>query len=200
LAKHRPQPAGIAAVSAIAATARETSSDETLVEQIASGSKLAMQVLFARQRTYVYRWLLRFVSNETVAEDLLSEVFLDVWRQAGRFEYRSSVSTWLMSIARHKALSARRRRTDAELDEKIEATVADSADDPEVALQEKDRNELLRRALKRLSPEHRQVVDLVYYHEKSVDDVAHILNVLPATVKTRMFHARKKLAGLVKGG
>jgi RNA polymerase sigma-70 factor, ECF subfamily len=112
----------------------------------------------------------------------------------------SSVSTWLMSIARNKALSARRRRTDAELDEKIEATVADSADDPEVALQEKDRNELLRRALKRLSPEHRQVVDLVYYHEKSVDDVAHILNVLPATVKTRMFHARKKLAGLVKGG
>jgi RNA polymerase sigma-70 factor (ECF subfamily) len=187
-------------VSAIAATARETSSDETLVEQIASGSKLAMQVLFARHRTYVYRWLLRLVSNETVAEDLLSEVFLDVWRQAGRFEYRSSVSTWLMSIARNKALSARRRRTDAELDEKIEATVADLADDPEVALQEKDRNELLRRALKRLSPEHRQVVDLVYYHEKSVDDVAHILNVPPATVKTRMFHARKKLAGLAKGG
>jgi RNA polymerase sigma-70 factor, ECF subfamily len=112
----------------------------------------------------------------------------------------SSVSTWLISIARNKALSARRRRTDAQLDEKIEATVADSADDPEVALQEKDRNELLRRALKRLSPEHRQVVDLVYYHEKSVDDVAHILNVPPATVKTRMFHARKKLAGLVKGG
>jgi RNA polymerase sigma-70 factor, ECF subfamily len=196
----RPQPAGIAAVSASAATARETSSDEILVEQIASGSKLAMQVLFARHRTYVYRWLLRFVSNETVAEDLLGEVFLDLWRQAGRFEYRSSVSTWLMSIARNKALSACRRRTDAELDEKIEATVADSADDPEVALQEKDRNELLRRALKRLSHEHRQVVDLVYYHEKSVDDVAHILDVPSATVKTRMFYARKKLAELVKGG
>jgi RNA polymerase sigma-70 factor (ECF subfamily) len=74
-----------------------------------------MQALFARHRTYVYRWLLRFVSNETLAEDLPSEVFLDVWRQAGRFQRRSSVSTWLMSIARHKALSAsssanRRRR------------------------------------------------------------------------------------------
>jgi DNA-directed RNA polymerase specialized sigma24 family protein len=97
-------------------------------------------------RTYVYRWLLRFVSNETLAEDLLSEVFLDVWRQAGRFQCRSSVSTWLMSIARHKALSARRRRTEgAELDEKIEATIADPANDPEVALQEKDRGELVRR-------------------------------------------------------
>jgi RNA polymerase sigma-70 factor, ECF subfamily len=97
-----------------------------------------MQALFARHRTYVYRWLLRFVSNETLAEDLLSEVFLDVWRQAGRFQCRSSVSTWLMSIARHKALSARRRRTEAELDEK-NRPVADPADGPDVALQDKKR-------------------------------------------------------------
>jgi RNA polymerase sigma-70 factor, ECF subfamily len=146
------------------------------------------------------RWLLRFVSNETLAEDLLSEVFLDVWRHANRFQYRSSVSTWLMSIARHKALSARRRRTEgAELDEKIEATIADPANDPEVALQEKDRGELVRRALMRLSPEHREVIDLVYYHEKSVEEVAHILDVPPATVKTRMFYARKKLADLING-
>src|SRR6476620_3013474 len=110
-----------------------------LVKQIAAGSKPAMQALFARHRTYVYRWLLRFISNETLAEDLLSEVFLDVWRQAGRFQCRSSVSTWLMSIARHKALSVRRRRTAVELDEKIEATVADPANDPEAALEEKDR-------------------------------------------------------------
>jgi RNA polymerase sigma-70 factor, ECF subfamily len=195
----RPQPA-VAAVPAIAATAGETSSDEILIERIAAGNKLAMQALFARHRTSVYRWLLRFVSNETLAEDLLSEVFLDVWRQAARFECRSSVSTWLLSIARHNALSARRRRTEAELDEKIQATVADPADDPEVALGEKDRDELLRRALTRLSPEHRQVIDLVYYHEKSVDEVAQILDVPPATVKTRVFYARKKLAELVKGG
>jgi RNA polymerase sigma-70 factor, ECF subfamily len=189
----RPQPA-VAGVPAIAATAAgETSSDEILVERIAAGNKFAMQALFARHRTSVYRWLLRFVSNETLAEDLLSEVFLDVWRQAARFECRSSVSTWLLSIARHKALSARRRRTDAELDEKIEATVADPADDPEVALQEKNRDELVRRALIRLSPEHRQVIDLVYYHERSVDEVAQILDAPPATVKTRMFYARKKL-------
>jgi RNA polymerase sigma-70 factor, ECF subfamily len=194
----RPPPA-VAGVPAIAAPAGETSSDEILVERIAAGNKLAMQALFARHRTSVYRWLLRFVSNETLAEDLLSEVFLGVWRQAARFECRSSVSTWLLSIARHKALSARRHRTEAELDEKIEATVADPADDPEVALQEKNRDALLRRALTRLSPEHRQVIDLVYYHEKSVDEVAQIIDVPPATVKTRMFYARKKLAELVNG-
>jgi RNA polymerase sigma-70 factor, ECF subfamily len=74
------------------------------------------------------------------------------------------------------------------------------ANDLEVALQEKDRGELLRRALIRLSPQHREVIDLVYYYEKSVDEVAHILDVPPATVKTRMFYARKKLAELVNGG
>ena len=85
------------------------------------------------------------------------------------------------------------------MDEKIEGTIADPANNPELALEEMDRGELVRRALVRLSPEHREVIDLVYYHEKSVDEVAHILDVPPATVKTRMFYARKKLAKLVNG-
>jgi hypothetical protein len=76
--------AAAAAGPAIAATAGEYSSDEMLVERIAAGDKLAMQVLFARHRTNIYRWLLRFLGNEIVAEDLLSDVFFDVWEQAGR--------------------------------------------------------------------------------------------------------------------
>jgi RNA polymerase sigma-70 factor, ECF subfamily len=181
-----------------AATATETSSDEMLIGRVASGDKLAMQALFARHQTPLYRWLLRFVRNETLAEDLLSEVFLDVWRQAHRFERRSSVSTWLMSIARFKALSARRRRIDLALDEEIETTLVDPADDPETALQEKNRGELLREALLRLSPEHREIIDLVYYHERSIAECAEILGIPAATVKTRMFYARKKLAEFVK--
>jgi RNA polymerase sigma-70 factor (ECF subfamily) len=186
-------------VPAVAATAgSSSSSDEMLVARIADGDKLAMQVLFARHRTYVYRWLFRFVGNETVAEDLLSDVFIDVWQQAGRFEGRSAVSTWLLSIARFKALSARRRRTDAALDETIETTVADSADNPEIALQKKSRGEHVRAALMKLSADHREILDLVYYHENSVEDCAMILNIPVATVKTRMFYARKKLAELVQ--
>ena len=187
-----------AAVPANAATTGEYSSDEMLVTRIAAGDKLAMQALFARHRASVYRWLLRFVGNETVAEDLLSDVFFDVWQQAGRFEGRAAVTTWLLSIARFKALSARRRRTDAELDETIEATVADSADNPEIALQKKSRSELVRTALMKLSPDHREIIDLVYYHEKSIEDCALILGIPAATVKTRMFYARKKLAEQVQ--
>jgi len=188
-----------AAVPAIAAMAGEYSSDKILVERIAAGDKLAMQALFARHRTPVYRWLYRLVGSETLAEDLLSDVFFDVWQQAGRYQGRAAVSTWLLSIARFKALSARRRRIDAPLDETIETTVADSADDPEITLQKKSRSELVRQAMSKLSPEHREIINLVYYYEKSVDECAHILGIPAATVKTRMFYARKKLAELVKG-
>ena len=191
----RPRSAAVAVPTQATAQA---SSDEMLVARIAAGDRLAMQTLFARHRTAIYRWLLRFVGNETVAEDLLSDVFLDVWRQAGRFEGRSAVATWLLSIARFKALSTRRRQTHAELDETIEATVADPTDDPEVMLEKKNRDELVREALTKLSPEHREIIDLVYYHEKSVEECAQILAIPAATVKTRMFYARKKLAELVE--
>jgi RNA polymerase sigma-70 factor (ECF subfamily) len=189
--------AGSAAASPPYAAASETSSDETLIGRIAGGDQLAMRTLFARHRVALYRWLLRIVRDETLAEDLLSEVFLDVWRQAAPFKGRASVSTWLFAIARYKALSARCRRVDAELDTRIASNIADPADDPEAALQKKNRGELLRDSLAALSPEHGEVIDLVYYHGKSVKEVADIVGVAEATVKTRMFYARKKLADLV---
>src|SRR5712691_9450237 len=69
--------------------------------RIASGDQSAMRALFARYRVALYRWLLRLVDDRALAEDLLSEVFLDVWRRAACFEARSSVSTWLLAIARY---------------------------------------------------------------------------------------------------
>ncbi len=172
--------------------------DDVLIARIADGDRLAMQVLFARHHVRVYRFVLRLVRNESTAEDLISEVFLDVWKQAGKFEGRAAVSTWLLAIARFKALSALRRRPEQELDEETAEAIEDTSDTPEVALQKKDKSELLRECLQSLSPEHREIVDLVYYHEKSVEEVAGIVGIPEATVKTRMFYARKKLGELLK--
>src|SRR5216683_3758886 len=119
----------------------QTTSDEELIGRIAGGDRLAMQVLFARHHVRVYRFVLRLVRDEATAEDLISEVFLDVWRQAGRFEGRSAVSTWLLAIARFKALSVLRRRKDAELDDETAAAIEDTSDDPEVVVQKKDTSE-----------------------------------------------------------
>ena len=176
----------------------QTTSDEVLIGRIAGGDRLAMQVLFARHHVKVYRFALRLVRNKSAAEDLISEVFFDVWRQAGKFEGRSAVSTWLLSIARFKALSALRKRGEAELDDETASAIEDQSDDPEVTLAKKDKGAALRQCLSGLSAEHREIIDLVYYHEKSVAEVASIVGIPEATVKTRMFYARKKLSELLK--
>ena len=171
--------------------------DGELITRIARGDRLAMQVLFARHNLRVFRFVVRLVKDETVAEDMIGEVFLDVWRQAGRFEARSSVATWLLSIARFKALSALRKRREDQLDEDKAVEIEDDADTPEVALQKGDKGAAIRACLARLTTEHREVVDLVYYHEKPLDEVAKITGVPEATVKTRLFYARKKLSELL---
>jgi RNA polymerase sigma-70 factor (ECF subfamily) len=170
---------------------------ERLVERAAAGDRLAMQILYTRHHVRVYRFALRFVNDAAAAEDLTSEVFLEVWKHAGRFEGRSQVSTWLLSIARYKALAALRRRTNDPLDDEIARRIPDSADGPEVILQKESESAVLRQCLTQLSPAQREIIDLVYYHEKSVAEVAEIIGAPQNTVKTRMFHARKRIAALL---
>jgi RNA polymerase sigma-70 factor (ECF subfamily) len=172
------------------------SSDEVLIEKVASGNRLAMQALFTRHQARIYRFILRMVRNNALAEDLTSEVFLSVWQQAHRFEARSAVTTWLLAIARYKAFAELRRRVEPLCDEENEKA-SDPADNPDAAFEIKHRGELLRKCLTRLSREHREIIDLVYYHEKSVQEVAEIVGIPGNTVKTRMFYARRKLSELL---
>jgi RNA polymerase sigma-70 factor, ECF subfamily len=172
-------------------------SDVALIRSIAAGDKHAMQILFARHNVRVFRFLVRFVGDKSAAEDLVSEVFFDVWRQAGRFQGRSQVTTWLLAIARNKALSALQRRSNEELDEHAAAALEDPQDGPEVTLQNRQKAEVLLNCLRQLSLAHREVIDLVYYHEKSIDEVAEITGIPQNTVKTRIFYARKRIAELM---
>ncbi len=178
--------------------AMQAPADEALIGRIARGDRLAMQVLFARHHVRIYRFVLRLLRDEMAAEDVIGEVFLDVWRQANRFEGRSAVSTWLIAIARFKALSALRKRREDGLDDETAESIEEPADDPELTLAKLDKGEKLRRCLAGLSREHREVIDLVYYHEKSVEEVARIIGIPENTVKTRMFYARKKLGELCR--
>ncbi len=173
-------------------------SDRKLIERIANADKAAVQALFARFHVRIYRFIVRMVGNEAVAEELANEVFLDVWRQAGRFESRSSVSTWLMAIARNKAISHLRRKKDMPLDDKMANLIEDTQDNPETVAQKTDKGAAIRLAIDSLSPNHKAVIDLVYYHELSVREVSKVLDIPANTVKTRMFHARKNLAEKLK--
>jgi RNA polymerase sigma-70 factor (ECF subfamily) len=171
--------------------------DAVLLSRIAQGDRNAIDLLFRRHQARVFRFLARLVENEAIAEELVSEVFLEVWRHAGAFEARSRPATWLLAIARHKALSALRRRTADELDEETAERIEDPADNPEVTLEKAERHALLRDVVRQLPAAQRQIVDLVYYRERTIDDVAASLGIPLGTVKTRIFHARKRLGELL---
>jgi RNA polymerase sigma-70 factor (ECF subfamily) len=187
----------VSATSTILARSAQDTSDEALIDAIAKGDKQALQVLFGRHNVRVYRFVLRFLNDEAAAEDMVSEVFFDVWRQADRFERRSQVSTWLMAIARNKALSVLRRRSTEELDEEVAEFIEDPSDNPEVTMQKRQQATMLQQCLTQLSAAHREIVDLVYYHEKTIEEVAEIISVPVNTVKTRMFYARKRIGELM---
>jgi RNA polymerase sigma factor (sigma-70 family) len=111
-----------AQVSAYATT------DLDLIAAIARGDRNAMRTLYGRHNVKVFRFVLRMVRNEATAEELVSDVFLDVWRVADRFEGRSQVSTWILAIARNKAITSLRARTTAELDDEATNAIVDDSE------------------------------------------------------------------------
>jgi RNA polymerase sigma-70 factor (ECF subfamily) len=172
--------------------------DAQLIRRIAEEDRAALAGLYARHQVRVFRFLLRLVRQDALAEELTNEVFMEAWRNAAGFEGKSSAATWLLSIAHHRAVSAMRRRREESWNEEEAAEIADAKDDPEVELQKTDKAAILRGCLATLSPEHREVIDLVYYHEMSIGEVSSIVGIPASTVKTRMFYARKRLSELLK--
>jgi RNA polymerase sigma-70 factor (ECF subfamily) len=164
-------------------------SDLEVIKQIAGGDKRALETLYTRHSGRTFKFLLRLTANRSAAEDLTHDVFLEVWKSAGRFEGRSSAATWILSIARYKALDAKRKQrnlTGHDLPARAEPT-------PEMTAIKESTGHYMRQCLAELSGEHQEIIDLVYFHEKSVTEVSVILGIPENTVKTRMFYARKKL-------
>src|SRR5262245_4044259 len=164
---HQPALRAAGSLSSREGNGSAATSDETLVAQIARGDKSALQVLYRRHHVGIYRFVLRFLNDKGSAEDIVSEVFIEVWRRAERFEGRSQVSTWLLGTARHKALSLLRQRTTDTLDDEVAESIEDTSDNPEVIMQKEQRRTILQDCLTQLSAVHREIVDLVYYHGRS---------------------------------
>lgn len=186
---------GQAAQPAMTAAAE---TDRALVDRVAKGDRAAVRLLFMRHHARIYRFVARHTGSEMMADDIANEVFLELWRQAPGFEGRSEVSTWLLGIARFKALSLLRKKKEDWIDDEAAAAVPDSADTPEVVTMKEDKAAALRRLIDALPEEHRTVIDLAYYQGQSVTEIAQVLDIPVATVKTRMFYARKKLGEALK--
>lgn len=172
--------------------------DRQLIKRIADRDQSALRALLGRHQLRVYRFVLRIVRREAVAEEVTNEVFHEAWKNAGNYEGRSTVGTWLLSVAHNRAVSALRKRREESWDEDAAGSLEDDSDTPEVSLQKAGKAEQMRLCIAKLSAEHRTIIDLVYYHEKSINEVSEILEIPLNTVKTRMFYARKKLSELLQ--
>jgi RNA polymerase sigma-70 factor (ECF subfamily) len=172
--------------------------DDQLIMQVASADTVALEALFTRHQTRIFRFIARIVRDEAAAEELTNEVFVDVWRHASGYGGRPSVTIWLLSIAHNRAVSALRKRREEPSADKRAAILRDDADDPEVVVQKADKDRLLRQCIDALPTEYREIVDLVYYHELSVSEAGAVVGIPEGTVKTRMFNARKRLSELLK--
>ncbi len=171
--------------------------DIDLMDRLKTGDQQAMQVLYNRHYQRIFRFIVRQIRDEMMAEDILNDVFLDCWRQAGKFEGRSAVSTWLTAIAYNKSISYLRKKREAQMGEGQAEAMVDEGDGPQTLLMKDDKGDQIKAAMDALSVDHRTVIDLAYYHEMGIKEIADILDIAPNTVKTRLFHARKNLHALL---
>jgi RNA polymerase sigma-70 factor (ECF subfamily) len=161
--------------------------------RVAEGDRAAFERLYRGFYPRLFGYVLKVCRRPDLVEEIVNDTLLAVWRSAGRFDGRSRVSTWIFGIAYRKTLKRLARRdaaAPAEPPAGVEPAVA------AVGARRLERRELrdaLDRALAALPPEQRAVVELAYFHELPYAEIAEIVGCPVNTVKTRMFHARRRL-------
>ncbi|MFN3786717.1 MAG: RNA polymerase sigma factor, partial [Thiothrix sp.] len=148
--------------------------DEQLIQLVSQGNQQAFGQLYLRYQPRLVRYCARVLHDDLAqAADLVDEALFDVWRSAGSFASKSKVSTWIYSIARNKVVSWLRKTSELTLeDESILDGMIDPAADPHEELALDDMKQHLLRLLDQLSDEHREVIRLTYFEDKSVKEVA----------------------------
>jgi len=162
-------------------------SDETLIARIAEGDRRAFTELYERHADRIFRFAMSIVRRAHLAEEVLQETMIVVWKRAKAFKGNSKVTTWILGICRNLAFNLLRKekRGDRLPDERPET--ADPARSVETAVH-------VERAMETLPDHHREVMHLVFYEEMNLKEAAEILGIPEGTVKSRMHHARKALA------
>jgi RNA polymerase sigma-70 factor (ECF subfamily) len=166
--------------------------DVALLRMIAAGSRSAFDSLYRNYYRRLRRFLGQIVYQPQLIEEILNDTMLVVWRKAGTFNNASRASTWIFAIAYRSALRGVRRSSMSKQGEHPEDCDA-FQNEPEANLIQTQLRAQVRSALNVLSVEQRAVVELTYYHDRSYREIAEIVGCPVDTVKTRMFHARRKL-------
>lgn len=165
--------------------------DFELVQAMVAGDPQALEDLYIRHGSSLLIYLVGQLGQRELAEEVLQDVMLAAWQAAPRFRGESQVRTWLFSIARHRALNARRRSPAPDAMQELDRLAGDSQ--PADLVEQQDTLESIARAIRELPEEQRETVELVFFHELSGPEVAEIMGVAPGTVKSRLHRAKATL-------
>ena len=169
--------------------------EQDLLASVAAGHMPAFEELYRRYEKRVFQYICTFLQDRAAVEEVVSDTMLAVWRGAGSFSHTSRISTWIFGIARHKALDAVRskvrRQHDVELGEVADVALLDT--NPIDQIQRDQVAVLTKKAMDRLSQDHREILRLVFYEELPYGDVSVLLGIPVNTVKTRVFYAKQQL-------
>jgi RNA polymerase sigma-70 factor, ECF subfamily len=173
----------------------ETAEAKQLLAQIASGDENAYEKLYRQVSRSVFAFVMQRCGDASLAEEIVVDTLVEVWKHPDRFRGESKFSTWLLSIARFKMIDRLRAAPPAHDDiETVADTLADeNSDSAFMRLHEQQQRQGIEKCMQRLSDEHREALHLVYFEELPLADVAQMQNVPENTVKTRLFNARHKL-------
>lgn len=177
------------------ATHKHNASESDLLAAVAAGEQLAFERLYGLYEKRVFQYVRTLVFDSTLAEEVVSDTMMAVWRRAGSFTRTSRVSTWIFGIARHKALDSMRRtgRRQREVDLDGFVDRPHSQESPIDCIQRKQVASLIQHVLTSLSPEHQEILRLVFYEELSYEEIAKLLSIPENTVKTRVYYAKHHL-------
>lgn len=167
-------------------------SDAELLARVAAGNRPAFRLLYLRFHARLYRFVLRLIHRPELAEEVVNDVMLTVWQKADRFRGDAAVSTWLFGIAYRRGLKTL-RRWPLPVDAATQPEATDPSAAPERAVDQGLDAARLQQSLAQLSPDHRAVIELTYFFGHSCAEVAAIVDCPVNTVKTRLFHARRRL-------
>jgi len=167
-----------------------------LLARIAARDLRAFEQLYRIYHPRLTRFLSNLLRRPQVVEEALNDTLMVVWKRPEAYNGTSKVSTWIFAIAYRTALKARSRHDEPVEDPNAEQRPSLAAG-PEQEVSQRQSQEILFSAMRQLSPEHRAVVDLTYFHEAGYREIAEILDCPVGTVKSRMAHARLRLKALL---
>lgn len=169
--------------------------EQNIIKSIANGDEEALRILYEDTSKNVFYYLFRLVNNKEMAEDLMIETYTQVWLSAKKFRGDSGVLTWILGIARNLTMNEIKKKDYSHRDlTSNEFMLAEQLK----TICQKELTYIMSEALKRLSFKHQEVLDLIFIHELTYEEIAKILNIPINTVKTRIFYAKKQLREILK--